>query len=84
MWMYYKWLSLELQWIFLHWCVIHTLLKIKLLLGILCPTIDIDECSDGSDSCSQNCINTAGSYRCNCNSGYTLAADGSSCTGMLL
>ena len=57
-----------------------------IMLDIMCSPIilDIDECSDGSNNCAQNCINTAGSYRCNCNSGYTLATDGSSCTGMVL
>lgn len=44
--------------------------------------LDIDECRDGSDDCDQNCINTAGSYICNCNSGYSLAVDGSSCIGI--
>ena len=40
---------------------------------------DIDECSEGH-SCQQDCINTLGSYTCLCNSGYTLASDGRSCT----
>ena len=30
--------------------------------------IDIDECN--SNPCEQMCINTAGSYRCSCHSGY--------------
>ena len=42
--------------------------------------LDIDECSEGSDNCAQVCTNTAGSYTCSCNSGFTLAADGRSCT----
>ena len=33
---------------------------------------DIDECALGRDDCDANagCINTEGSYECNCNSGY--------------
>ncbi|XP_022111733.1 matrilin-4-like [Acanthaster planci] len=30
--------------------------------------------------CDHMCINTVGTYRCECNSGYTLDADGHGCT----
>ena len=43
--------------------------------------VDIDECAEGTDNCIQHCINTAGSYTCNCNTGYRLASDGRSCDG---
>ena len=35
--------------------------------------IDIDECDLEIDECSENseCKNTAGDYKCECNSGYT-------------
>ena len=33
--------------------------------------VDIDECAE-SDVCSQTCINTKGSYKCQCETGYTL------------
>ncbi|XP_064423132.1 matrilin-2-like [Latimeria chalumnae] len=39
---------------------------------------DINECSDSS-LCEQNCINTLGSYRCSCDSGYYLEGNGRSC-----
>eukprot|EP01043_Picozoa_sp_COSAG02_P081044 COSAG02_NODE_19582_length_874_cov_22.287742_1_plen_260_part_10 len=41
---------------------------------------DVDECTDGSHNCDANaaCANTAGSFTCACNSGFT--ADGTSCT----
>ena len=41
---------------------------------------DINECTGGADNCAQRCTNTAGSYTCSCNSGFTLGADGRSCT----
>ena len=42
--------------------------------------IDINECAQGTHRCEQKCRNTAGSYTCSCNSGYTLESDGQSCT----
>jgi hypothetical protein len=33
---------------------------------------DVDECSLGISGCDQLCINTPGSYHCECNAGYTL------------
>ena len=45
--------------------------------------IDIDECMNGNYTCRQNeiCINTLGSYDCQCALGYTLDGD-ANCTGM--
>jgi len=34
---------------------------------------DIDECSTGTSQCSQDCINTQGSYYCTCRAGYLLS-----------
>ncbi|KAL4617442.1 epidermal growth factor-like protein 7 [Arapaima gigas] len=45
--------------------------------GRHCQT-DVDECSS-SHPCSQQCLNTEGSYRCGCEEGYQLAEDGHSC-----
>ncbi|XP_034048632.1 collagen and calcium-binding EGF domain-containing protein 1 isoform X2 [Thalassophryne amazonica] len=43
--------------------------------------LDIDECADKNASvCSQICINSAGSYRCECEKGYFLEKDGKTCT----
>ncbi len=41
--------------------------------------VDVNECSTGNGGCEQICTNTVGSFSCSCNSGYTLAGDGSSC-----
>ena len=35
-------------------------------------TLDIDECSNGTDLCEQKCVNTEGSYHCECMNGYQL------------
>ena len=46
-------------------------------------TLDIDECSDGINNCNQLCINTFGSYLCNCQTGYKLNSDNYTCIGMI-
>ena len=43
--------------------------------------VDINECSEDTDSCAQNCHNTIGSYTCSCTTGYRLASDGRGCNG---
>ncbi|KAF7217567.1 epidermal growth factor-like protein 7 isoform X1 [Nothobranchius furzeri] len=48
--------------------------------GPQCQT-DVDECS-GRQRCSQECVNTAGSYRCACRDGFRLAGDGCSCQSL--
>ena len=32
--------------------------------------LDIDECMDEDHGCNQTCVNTPGSYYCNCDSGF--------------
>ncbi|XP_078807913.1 nephronectin-like [Oryzias latipes] len=41
---------------------------------------DVNECGLLERPCSQRCMNTPGSYRCYCESGYSLNADGYTCT----
>ncbi|XP_072227364.1 epidermal growth factor-like protein 7 isoform X2 [Leuresthes tenuis] len=48
--------------------------------GHRCQT-DVDECS-GRQLCTQQCVNTAGSYRCACRDGFRLAGDGHSCQSL--
>uniref|UniRef100_A0A3B1JNW6 EGF-like-domain, multiple 7 n=1 Tax=Astyanax mexicanus TaxID=7994 RepID=A0A3B1JNW6_ASTMX len=40
--------------------------------------IDVDECK-GSHGCTQQCLNSAGSYRCACSDGFRLTEDGRTC-----
>lgn len=43
--------------------------------------LDIDECANNNETmCSQICVNTPGSYRCECQRGFYLENDGKSCT----
>lgn len=43
---------------------------------------DIDECSNGDNLCQRNadCINSPGSYRCECAAGFKLSPNGA-CVG---
>lgn len=40
---------------------------------------DLDECRQDNGGCQQSCVNTIGSYRCECDSGFVLAEDGHNC-----
>ena len=44
--------------------------------------IDINEC--GLDVCNQICVNTQGSYTCDCNIGYQFKNDNSTCEGKMI
>ena len=47
--------------------------------------LDINECEDDNGSCSQSCINTVGSYYCECNTGYNFTDNSTTiCIGMNL
>ncbi|XP_077916361.1 collagen and calcium-binding EGF domain-containing protein 1 isoform X2 [Halichoerus grypus] len=43
--------------------------------------LDIDECATSNETlCAHTCINTVGSYRCECREGYIQEDDGRTCT----
>ena len=46
--------------------------------------LDIDECgiTELGGMCSQVCVNTPGSYECQCNIGYHISTDGFTCEGI--
>lgn len=62
-----------------HWCTGE--FKAAIIKVLLCikNISDINECTEDIDTCQQLCLNTMGSYNCDCNSGYRLASDGFTC-----
>lgn len=49
------------------------------------PSQDIDECFNKTVSkCAQTCVNSPGSFSCDCNKGYELDANKRDCNGKIL
>ena len=42
---------------------------------------DVDECLDNNGTCSHDCVNTEGSYYCECPPGYILQSNQHDCEG---
>ena len=55
------------------------------LLNVLITFTDINECLAGTKLCHDlaECVNTAGSYKCQCQSGYEFDTDGFTCVGKI-
>ncbi len=53
---------------------------LAIVMYIQC-TIDIIECSDDNGGCEQTCVNTDGSYYCECLVGHLLDGDNHKCIG---
>lgn len=49
------------------------------ILAICLPPLDIDECTVVNGGCQQSCINTPGTFHCECDTGYRLHADERTC-----
>ena len=68
-----------MQW-YLHKYV-HTIL---VLLKCAIVFTDNNECDENKGGCQHICVNTEGSYHCQCLPGYKLSSGGKICTGILL
>ena len=56
----------------------------SLLPPSLPPPLDINECAIDADNCDQVCVDTDGSFTCDCNANFMLDANGITCTGKCL
>ena len=43
--------------------------------------LDVNECALGSDACNHDCVNTNGSYYCDCYTGYQPSSNQKYCIG---
>ena len=51
------------------------------MVSTLNITLDINECDIDDGGCDHNCINTQGSYQCQCRDGFYFAGNETTCTG---
>ena len=51
---------------------------VNVLVTIL--SLDIDECAANTNVCQQRCVNVDGTYNCDCNYGYRLNSDRTTCS----
>lgn len=65
-------------------CDGNVIINLYIIIIYMLPRVDINECMEGTHSCSNAnnnfCVNTIGSYRCQCNTGYQLVQG--VCTGI--
>lgn len=56
-----------------------------MIFCVFCLATDIDECEEVSNMCTKGqCINTPGSFHCECSQGYELSPTADDCSGQLL
>ena len=59
-----------------------TLVCVCVSVCVCVPTpVDIDECQVHNGGCQHRCVNTRGSYHCECNPGSRLHVDARTCLG---
>lgn len=57
------------------------LLSCFVILITFLSSPDVDECTVVNGGCQQGCVNTHGSFYCQCQAGFRLHADGRTCIG---
>ena len=48
---------------------------------LICTSLDINECAIANGECEHECINTVGSFYCDCPGGHMLESNNRTCEG---
>ena len=51
------------------------------LSSLICTFLDVDECAIANGGCEHVCINTDGSFYCDCRDGHMLESNNRTCEG---
>ena len=51
------------------------------LSSLICTSLDVDECTIANGECEHECINTEGSFYCDCRGGHMLESNNRTCEG---
>ena len=51
------------------------------LSSLICTSLDINECAIANGECEHECINTEGSFYCDCRGGHMLESNNHTCEG---
>ena len=52
------------------------------LSSLICTSLDVNECAIANGGCEHECINTEGSFHCDCRGGHMLESNNRTCEGM--
>ena len=64
--------------------LVHSSVRIPIFIPFLdfyLSLPDVNECTKGTENCTDGCVNTEGSYYCTCPGGYGLKSDNNTCVG---
>ena len=51
------------------------------LSSLICTFLDVNECAIANGGCEHECINTEGSFYCDCRDGHMLESNNRTCEG---
>ena len=72
--------AMDIAWVKIKFpAIVREKLSGKLNNNYIVSFLDVDECALNIHECEQICVDTTGSYECDCLSNYTLQSDGLSC-----
>ena len=76
-----KSLNLHVQWFSVGYCLCMLMQLLSRYHTAIFALLDVDECLEDNGGCDHFCINTQGSYKCECKQLFILANDKRKCLG---